>query len=340
MLVQFEVLMNGIFYTNSITTLLGWVEALHETQPLGYAYETETHFVHLYGKNSGFNIISVGLTVIEQKKGTLTDWVARSFGAQNITPLSLPIGSTIESIWRPSLYYSKDIENALKINPYEQRSAEQALRVLIDKLDDVLLYVEPSQNGLLSYSHKCRELLILACTEVENLLASVFQKAGIEPQNSRMYTTQDYVKLLPKACLNEFEITFRNYYGLRKFQPYLNWNAMDPTQSLNWYHAYNRTKHDRNAAFNEAKLENVMDAIAAIVALFCVKFGPFSLIHDNNTLSSLINQHFNICLKDSDPSTYYVPKITLPANTRNDLLIYDCYQAGHNDMWNVLPLVL
>jgi hypothetical protein len=332
--------MKGIFYTNTSTTLPGWIEALHETQPLGYAYETETHFVHFYGKNKGLNVISVGLTVIEQKNGTLTDWVTKVFGAQNISPLALPIGDTIESIWRPSLYYSNDIQNALNIDPFEQRSAEQALRVLIEKLDEILLYVEPSESGLRSYSHKCRELLILACTEVENLWTSVFQKAQIQPQNSRMYTTQDYVKLLPKACLNEFEITFRNYNGLRNFQPYVNWTAQQPTQSLNWYHAYNKTKHDRNTAFNEATLENVMDAIAAIVAMFCAKFGPFSLLNDNNTLSSLINQHFNICLKDSDPSTYYVPKITLPADTRNDLFLYDCYRQKHNDEWRVQPLVL
>lgn len=332
--------MNGIFYTNTVTTLPHWVEPLHVFQPIGYAYETNTHFVHLYGQQEGFNIISVGLTVIEQKNGTLNDWVTRVFGAQNIQPLKLPIGDAIESIWRPSLYYSDDIQNALNIDVYEQRSAEQALRVLIDKLDDILLYIEPSQSGLASYSHKCRELLILACTEVENLWTSIFQKAGIQPSNNRMYTTQDYVKLLPKACLNEFEITFKNYNGLRKFQPYVNWTSQQPTQSLNWYHAYNKTKHDRNASFNEATLENVMDAISAIVAMFCAKFGPFSLINDNNALSSLINQHFHIRLKDSDPSTYYVPKINLPADTRNDLLVYDCYREGHNEAWNIRPLIL
>lgn len=60
--------MNGIFYNNTITTLPGWVEPLHLSQPIGYAYETATHFVHLYGKDHGLNVISVGLTVIEQKK--------------------------------------------------------------------------------------------------------------------------------------------------------------------------------------------------------------------------------------------------------------------------------
>lgn len=307
---------------------------------MGYAYETTTHFVHLYGKSDGLNIISVGLTALEQKTGTLEDWVVRVFGAQDIQPLLLPIGDSVESIWRPSLYYSQDIQQALNIDPFEQRSAEQALRVLIEKLDDILLYIEPDQNGLNAYGHKSRELLILACTEVENLWTSIFRKANIPPQNSRMYTTQDYVRLLPKACLNEFEITFRNYSGLRKFQPFANWTAAQPTQSLSWYDAYNKTKHDRSASFNAATLENVMDAITANIAMFCAKYGPFSLFHDNNTLSSLVNQHFYISLKDSDPSTYYIPKITLPSTIRTDLFVYDCYREKHHDGWNVKPLVL
>lgn len=202
--------MSGIFYKNTQTTLPNWTELLHISQPIGYAYETATHFVHFYGKDYGLNVISVGLTVIEKKNGTLIDWVERVFGAQDIRPLSLPIGNTIEGIWRPSLYYSDDIENALNIDPYEKLSAQQALRVLIEKLDDILLYIEPSQSGLASYGHKNRELLILACTEVENLWTSIFQKSNIQPANGRMYTTQDYVKLLPKTGLNEFEVTFKN----------------------------------------------------------------------------------------------------------------------------------
>lgn len=316
------------------------MDKLHESQPLGYAYETDSHFVHLYGKDYGLNTISVGLTVIEGKSGTLTDWVTRVFGAENILTLSQAIGNTVENIWRPSLYYAQDIQKALKIDPYEQRAAEQALRVLIDKLDDLLLYIEPTQSGLSAYGHKSRELLILACTEVENLWTSIFKKSGISPQNSRMFTTQDYVKLLPAAALKEFNISYKNYSGIRDFQPFSQWNASQPTQSLSWYDAYNKTKHDRNTSFNAATLENVLDAISANVAMFCARFGPFSLLHDNNTLSSLINQHFQISLKDSDPSTYYIPRITLPADTRTDLLMYDCYQSGHNDDWNVQALTV
>lgn len=89
---------NGIFYKNTQTNILRWVDNLHEEQALGYAYETDSHFVHLYGKNYGFNVVFVGLTAIEGKSGTLNDWVIRVFGAQDIKPVRLPIGSSIENI--------------------------------------------------------------------------------------------------------------------------------------------------------------------------------------------------------------------------------------------------
>lgn len=332
--------MNGIFYKNTQTNIPRWVNNLHEEQALGYAYETDSHFVHIYGKSYSFNVVSVGLTVIEGKSGTLNDWVDRVFGAQDIKPLKLPIGSSIENIWRPSLYYTQDIHDALKINAFEQRSAEQALRVLIEKLDDLLLYIEPDQNGLKSYGHKSRELLILACTEVENSWVSIFKSSEVAPQNNRMFTTNDYVKLLSKARLNEFQITLKNYDELRDFIPFSQWNISQPTKSLKWYDSYNKTKHDRNSSFNEATLENVLDAVSASIAMFCARFSPFSLLNNNNALSSLINQHFKISLNDSDPATYYIPKIELPADTRIDLLVYDCYKQKHNVAWNILPLVL
>lgn len=332
--------MNGIFYRNSATNLPGWIEPVHQEQKYGYAYETDTHFVHFYGRDTGLNIISVGLTAIERKSGSLESWVKRVFGAQQIQPLLNPIGHTIEGIWRPSLYFNEDIQSAINVDPIEQRSAEQALRILIDKLDELLLYIEPDTNGLKTYSHKTRELLILSCTEVENQWTAIFKRANIRPLNNRIYTTNDYVKLLSKAYLKDYVIGLRNYGHLADFRPFNTWLAAQPTQSLTWYDAYNKTKHDRSASFHEATLENVIFSICANIAVFCVRFGPFNLINGNNSLTSVINQHFTISLKDSNPQTYYLPKIVLPENTRDDLLVYDCYREKHQQAWNMCPLTL
>lgn len=105
--------MKAITYRNTHTKLPGWVDTVHIEQGLGYAYETDTHFVHLYGVDSKFYIISVGLTAIEKKSGTLEDWVKRVFGAENIQPLKHNVGVSIEGVWRPSLYFYDDTYQAL-----------------------------------------------------------------------------------------------------------------------------------------------------------------------------------------------------------------------------------
>lgn len=57
--------LKGFFYKNTKTTIPDLENNLHESQPLGYAYETDSHFVHFYGQENGLNIISVGLTAIQ-----------------------------------------------------------------------------------------------------------------------------------------------------------------------------------------------------------------------------------------------------------------------------------
>jgi hypothetical protein len=43
------------------TRLLAWVP-FHEKEPRGIASETDTHFVHFFGKDRGLWVISTGLT--------------------------------------------------------------------------------------------------------------------------------------------------------------------------------------------------------------------------------------------------------------------------------------
>ena len=278
------------------------------------------------------------MTVIEGKEGSLEEWVVRVFGAIDIIPLDNKIGHSVDGIWRPSLYFQDDTYKALNVSKFTQRSSEQALRIIIEKLDDLLLYIEPDVNGLQSYSHKTRELLILACTEVENQWTALLNKASAEPINTRTFTTQDYVKLLNVAHLNEYVIKLRNYENLNHFNPFLDWTIDRPTQSLAWYNAYNKTKHDRDLNFSEATLENTIQAVLANIIMFSARFSPFNLLNESKTLSSIINQNFEIALENSNPSSYYIPKIELPETTRKDLLVYDCYREQHNKSWVINPI--
>lgn len=87
-------------------------------------------------------------------------------------------------------------------------------------------------------------------------------------------------------------MNFKNYSGLRDFTPFLSWVPTASTGSLPWYDAYNGTKHDREAGFNLASLENVMDALSACIVLYCVKYGPYDLVSGGDLLSGTFNEHF------------------------------------------------
>ena len=220
--------------------------------------------------------------------------------------MQLEVGNVIAAVWRPGLYYQSETLQALGGSETDVRSTEQALRMLVERLDELLLYVEPSANGLASYSHKTRELLILACTEAENQMKRYLTLANCPREGG--LNTRDYVRLAPKLYLSEYVIALKPYQDVESLKPFRGWEAARPTQSLPWYDAYNKTKHDRTSHFSEATLANCLAAVAANVVLFCTRWSPFFLIDGSGPLSSLVNQLFRIELRDPDVTSFYVPK--------------------------------
>lgn len=331
--------MVGITYRNTITTLPNWVKTLHIENPLGYAYETETHFVHFYGRDKGFYIISIGLTVIEKKEGTLIDWVKRVFGAEEIENLELEVGHSTKGVWRPSLYFYEDTYQALGVTENEMRLSEYSLRLLIQKLDEIFLYIEPDVLSLNTYSHKTRELLILACTEVENFWQYYMNQSSQKPIG-RNYTTKDYVKLLDKLYLNDFEFTLKTYSTISAIRPFENWNSSAPTTTLTWYDAYNKTKHDRDTHFSQATLINCINAVVANLIMHCVKFSPFPMFEQTNIFSSLIKQHFEAKFLNCNPKSFYIHKLQIPQDTRSDIFVFDSRKNKFNVPFIIESLIL
>ena len=300
------------------------------------SYETDTHFVHFYGRGSGLWVVSTGLTVTEKKAGSLSDWATRVFGADQIKQAAHPVGSAVAGVWRPGLYYQTEVLQGLGDSDGDQRAAEQALRLLVERFDELLLYIEPDANGLKAYSHKTRELLILSSTEVENSWKHYMRLAAATPVAGSDFTTKDYVKLLPALFLSEFKVALKPYSGVASFRPFHGWDPAAPSKSLPWYDAYNKTKHDRTTHFAEATFQSCLAAVAANLVLFCVRFSPFPLFQSAGTLGTLVNHLFEIELVDCDPATFYIPLLSLPANIRQDLV---CGQSKDwVQRWTTLPL--
>lgn len=175
--------------------------------------------------------------------------------------------------------------------------AKRDLGILLQKLQDILLYIEPSTNGLKTYSHKLRELLILACTELECSL-----KTYNLGKNQGM---KDYVNLLSLVDLAKHKLSLVGYTNPYKCCPFKTWDPSVPTKSLSWYDAYNEVKHSKDKAFHLATLENCINAIAANIVIFAVRYSPEMLYNESDVCSNLVSNSLDFRLEETED--FYIP---------------------------------
>jgi hypothetical protein len=113
--------MKGFVYRNTKSIVWGDV---HNTQPRGMGYETDAHFVHVYGRADGLWVVSDGLTIAEIKKGTFQDWIVNNFGAIEIEECTYEVGETVKEVWRPGLFYDSEMLQGLGGTNAELRDCE------------------------------------------------------------------------------------------------------------------------------------------------------------------------------------------------------------------------
>ncbi|MCR6634758.1 hypothetical protein [Devosia sp.] len=312
----------AITFENLATTIPGWVANIHQRQPLSYAYRSGNSLVSIYGANAGLFGLSSGLTVSERTDADLNAWATTTFAGQDLRPMQRQPGHAVQGVWRPGLYYTAQVNQALGVTDADRLSAEQALHLLLERLYDLFLYVQPTAQGLQSFGHKSRELLILAATEVENYWQRHARDAGLTGNGGRSLKTTDYVRLKEPLFPAEYEVTLTPFASLAPIRPFASWSAQNPTQSLPWYDAYNKTKHDRDSHFNDASVERCIQAVCAAIILYCVRFGPFSLVEGTSITSSQFKQLFSIALATPDTTSFYIPSIDL-TDRRPDLVCGD-----------------
>jgi hypothetical protein len=150
-------------------------------------------------------------------------------------------------------------------------SSLNQLSIFIESLEKIFRTIHPEPNNLSVYGHEVRNLLLLACMEVEAQCKGIL-KANNYASNSNL-NTNDYVKLLTALRLNEYEIEVTSHLDLPIISPFLAWDKAAPTQSLTWYDAYNAVKHDREVKFDRAKLEYAIHSVVACAVMLIAQWG-------------------------------------------------------------------
>jgi hypothetical protein len=148
--------------------------------------------------------------------------------------------------------------------------ADGQLAALTGQLVRICQTVQPEERTFDVFGHDIRNLLILACTEVESHCRGVLV-ANKVPE--RPFNTKDYVLLKEAMRLNEYAVSFSTYPWLAPIKPFESWSSASPTKTLPWYSAYNAVKHNREMKFSEATLRHAFEAVAACAVMIAAQFG-------------------------------------------------------------------
>jgi hypothetical protein len=149
-------------------------------------------------------------------------------------------------------------------------SAKVQLSTLVRQLERICETIHPSGRNLEAYGHDIRNVLILACAEVESHWRAVLKANGARKGR---WTTRNYVELADAMKFNEFAVSFPDYPRIEPIAPFTNWDKHKPTETLPWYDAYNAAKHDRESEFERATLQFAFEAVAACAVMIVAQFG-------------------------------------------------------------------
>jgi hypothetical protein len=161
------------------------------------------------------------------------------------------------------------------ITPFEKNeliSSINQLQVLIESVKTIFLTVHPDRDNLNAFGHNIRNLLILACTEVEAQFKGILKENGYIIK-SKYPNIKDYIKTKEPLRLDEYSVKLLNYPWLVPYSPFLNWEDNDKSRSLGWYDNYNAVKHNRAEEFDKGTLRDAITALSAIAVLLTAQYG-------------------------------------------------------------------
>jgi hypothetical protein len=147
--------------------------------------------------------------------------------------------------------------------------------LLIQKdLQTIFEYIEPSDQNRKAYSFRTYELLLRTCTEVEANFKAIF-RANTCGKNGGNLNITDYVKIETSHFLSGYKVKMPYWSDSSpSWQPFANWASGN--HELDWYKAYNKSKHDRARELKAATFTNLIDAFCGLSVVLTAQF----LFHD------------------------------------------------------------
>ncbi len=154
----------------------------------------------------------------------------------------------------------------------------RAFLLIQDDLKKLFEYIEPSEESKNTYSYRIHELLMRTCIEIEANFKAILVENIYTPAKDRykndIYNISVYKKIDKTHHLSSYQVSLPIWNGSPKiFKPFENWKNQDSKNSkLQWYQAYNDSKHNRQDEFKKANLENLLDAVSALLIVLSSQF--------------------------------------------------------------------
>lgn len=188
-----------------------------------------------------------------------------------------------------------------QIYNYEEYSDYvRQLDIILNEFNSVFKVIAPSKENYKSFGNAIRNIIVLACTEVDSMMHNVLVRNGYCKDND-FSSMNDYRILNEAMRLNEYSVSFSDYSHLGEFFPFKEWSEKGGT--LTWYNSYNHVKHKRYENFGEANLENAINAVIGMAVFLVAQYGC-----NNNLWKRKIGSYLKIRKRPNwKLEDYYIP---------------------------------
>lgn len=157
----------------------------------------------------------------------------------------------------------------------------RAFLIIQEDIIKLFQFIEPSDINSKTYSYRIHELLIRTCIEIEANFKAILKENIFTPtfksgknlgkyRPEKNWNIHDFKLVNKTHHLDDYSVELPFWKGTRNIRkPFYTWKT---SNELEWYKAYNKSKHDRLNNFEEANFDNLIDAYTALCILLSSQF--------------------------------------------------------------------
>lgn len=201
----------------------------------------------------------------------------------------------------------------IHLEPQVVAASRSQAHSLLRQLERICQTVQPGPKTFDAFGHDIRNLLLLACMEVETHWRGVLAANGA---GRARFTTKDYVLLADIMKLRDYAVRFPAFPEIEPIRPFEGWGlGQQPTEDLPWYAAHHAVKHNREEEFEKANLWHAFQAMSGCAVMLSAQYGQWALGRQTD-----LSAFFHLVEKPSwTPGDCYIGLPGLPSGTPTHL---------------------